>query len=300
MKRGIILALSAALMYGFTPVLGYISYEFGNDPITLTFFRNLFVSPVLLSIILMRKLSINIGVTMFFKVFFLATFGALSTTVLLYSSYTFIGVGTSTTLHFLYPLFILIIGKFMYKDHVTKNQVLAMVVSIFGIFMFVELKDLSSLQGLLYALLSGVTYGTFILLVDKWKVSQMNSFVFAFYISVIISVFMLVINKKVYNINFNLEPNAYVIMFFVAILASFIGVIFLKEGIKILGSQITSMICLIEPVSAMLFGLLFLKDVIMINQIFGMTFILISMLILSRKDTYDKIEKFARNINYKR
>jgi len=300
MKRGIILALSAALMYGFTPVLGYISYKFGNDPITLTFFRNLFVFPVLLSIILMKKLSINIGVTMFFKVLFLAIFGALSTTVLLYSSYIFIGVGTSTTLHFLYPLFILIIGKFMYKDHVSKNQILAMVVSIFGIFMFVELKDLSSLQGLLYALLSGVTYGTFILLVDKWKVSQMNSFVFAFYISAIISVFMFVINKRVYNINFSLELKAYVVMFFVAILASFIGVIFLKEGIKILGSQITSMICLIEPVSAMLFGLLFLKDEIIINQIFGIAFILTSMLILSRKDTYDRIEKFARYINYKR
>lgn len=296
MKKGIILTLLAALMYGFTPVLGYISYKFENDPITLTFFRNLFVFPVLLSIILIKKLSLNIGLKMFFKVFFLAIFGALSTTILLYSSYTFIGVGTSTTLHFLYPLFILFIGKFMYKDHVSKNQMLAMVVSIFGIFMFVELKDLGSLQGLLYALFSGVTYGTFILLVDKWKVSQINSYVFAFYISIVISVFMLVFNQKVFSINFNLELKAYVVMFFVAMLASFIGVIFLKEGIKILGSQITSMICLVEPVSAMIFGLLFLKDAITKNQIIGMTFILTSMLILSKKDTYEIIGEFIKSL----
>ena len=57
MKKGIVYTLVSALLYGFTPILGYVTYSLGNDPITLTFFRNILTIPVLLFIIFKNKIS---------------------------------------------------------------------------------------------------------------------------------------------------------------------------------------------------------------------------------------------------
>lgn len=282
MRKGIWYTLISALLYGFTPVLGYITYAMGNDAITLTFFRNLLTLPVLLFLVFKYKISMKLTLKQFFQMLCISILGQFASTILLYSSYSYIGVGTSTTLHFLYPLFILIASKFFYKDKVTFNQVVSMVVSLIGIIMFIELKDLKVLLGIGYALTSGVAYGIFILFTDKWNLSRMDSYKFSLTISLMITFFMILINGTIININFSMDWITYAIMFVIAMMASFVGVIFLKKGIEILGSQLASVICLVEPVSAMIFGIVLLKDSILITRFIGVFLILFSMLILSR------------------
>lgn len=291
MKKGIILTAISALMYGFTPILGYITFQMGNDAITLTFFRNLFVIPVLLLVIVIKKKSIKIAPQLLLKLASLSVFGALMTTVLLYSSYSYISVGTSTTLHFLYPLFVLIISKLVYKDQVSSNQILAILVSLLGIALFIDLNDLGGFKGIIYALLSGVFYGLFVLLIEKWKLTSIDSYVFSFYISVFITVVMLLVNGSLIHLNFSLYISTYMIMFVVAIMASFIGVLFLKEGIQLLGPSLASMICLIEPISAMIFGIVFLRDKIVTNHLYGSILIILSMWILSKPNLYMNVKK---------
>lgn len=286
MKKGIILTAISALMYGFTPILGYITFQMGNDAITLTFFRNIFVIPVLLLVIVIKNKSLKIAPQLLFKLALLSVFGALMTTVLLYSSYSYISVGTSTTLHFLYPLFVLIISKLVYKDQVSSNQILAILVSLLGIALFIDLNDLGGFIGIIYALLSGVFYGLFVLLIEKWKLTSIDSYVFSFYISVFITVVMLLVNGTLIHLNFSLCVSTYIIMFVVAIMASFIGVLFLKEGIQLLGPSLASMICLIEPISAMIFGIVFLRDKIVTNHLHGSILIILSMWILSKPNLY--------------
>lgn len=291
MKKGIVYTLISALLYGFTPILGYITYSLGNDSITLTFFRNILTIPILIFIVYKNKISMKMPLKTWLQMVFIAIFGAFSSTVLLYSSYSYIGVGTSTTLHFLYPLFIMIAGKFVYKDKVKPNQLIAMAVSLIGILMFIEIKDLKLLKGIGFALGSGVAYGAFILFTDKWHLSKMDSYKFSLTISLIITVFMVLINGSLIKINISLDYSAYAIMFVIAIMASFIGVIFLKKGIEILGSQLASVICLVEPVSAMFFGIILLNDEIVLTRFIGVIFILFSMIILSKPAFLSKLFK---------
>lgn len=49
--KGIIYTALSALMYGFTPALASMTYKMGNNGLSMTFYRNLFVIPVLLVLI---------------------------------------------------------------------------------------------------------------------------------------------------------------------------------------------------------------------------------------------------------
>lgn len=285
MQKGIILTLLSAVFYGFMPILSYLTFGFGNDPITLTFFKFFFVVPVLAGIMIYKKISFKITRIEFIKLFFLSIFGALMTALLLNSSYKYIQVGTSTALHFLYPVIIMIISKYFFKDIILKQQKISIFLSIVGILFFIDIGDLLKIQGLFLAILSGFTYGFFVLFIEKWQLSTMNNFKFAFFNSLIIVLFMLIFNSFLYNINFELEVNVYVIMLIISLLTSFLGVIFLKQGIDILGAKIASIICVLEPITAFVFGVIILNDAILLQQLFGALFIVLSILTLNMNQT---------------
>ena len=102
--KGIVMTCVSAMLFGITPVLASKTYEMGSNALTLTFYRNLLAVPVLLILMAVRK--IPFGLTGKQTVLLSTIGGGLraTTTFMLYASYTYIGIGTATTLHFLYPL----------------------------------------------------------------------------------------------------------------------------------------------------------------------------------------------------
>ena len=281
--KGIIYVLISALIYGFTPVLCSMTYDMGNTPLTLTFFRSFFVLPVLA--ILMKKdhISMKISRIELGKVFVIALFGAVFTTLLLYSSYQYIAVGTSTTLHFLYPLFVTLICHFIYRDSMRKTQIIALVISLIGVAFFINLNDLSAIQGILMALISGFTFSVYLVGLEKFGVSNMHSYKLSFYIAMWVCICLIIINLFTGKFNFNQPLLSYGLMVIVAILAQFVAVVMLKEGIAIIGSSLASMFSMAEPVSSVIFGAIFLSEIITIMQIIGCVMIMIGVSMLLKK-----------------
>ena len=281
--KGIIYVLISALIYGFTPVLCSMTYDMGNTPLTLTFFRSFFVLPVLA--ILMKKDHISMKITKneLGRVFVIALFGAVLTTLLLYSSYQYIAVGTATTLHFLYPLFVTLICHFIYRDSMRKTQIIALVISLIGVGFFINLNDLSAIQGIIMALISGFTFSIYLVGIEKFGVSDMHSYKLSFYIAMWVCICLIIVNVFTGQFNFNQPLLSYGLMVIVAILAQFVAVVMLKEGIAIIGSSLASMFSMAEPVSSVIFGAIFLSESITIMQIIGCVMIMIGVSMLLKK-----------------
>lgn len=281
--KGIIYVLISALIYGFTPVLCSMTYDMGNTPLTLTFFRSFFVLPVLA--ILMKKDHISMKITKneLGRVFVIALFGAVLTTLLLYSSYQYIAVGTATTLHFLYPLFVTLICHFIYRDSMRKTQIIALVISLIGVGFFINLNDLSAIQGIIMALISGFTFSIYLVGIEKFGVSNMHSYKLSFYIAMWVCICLIIVNVFTGQFNFNQPLLSYGLMVIVAILAQFVAVVMLKEGIAIIGSSLASMFSMAEPVSSVIFGAIFLSESITIMQIIGCVMIMIGVSMLLKK-----------------
>ncbi len=287
-KKGVFLVVLSALIYGFTPILCSITYKLGNNAMSLTFFRSFFCLPILFVFMVTKKIEFKLSLFELKNIFIVGVSGAVLTTFLLYSSYNYVDVGTATTLHFLYPVFVTLIYKFYYRENISYNQIISLLLSVIGVLFFININNLSQINGLLMALCSGITFAVYLVLMEKKKLSEMNGIKFSFYLSLTVTFMFLIINIFTKTIIYNQSAKSLGIMFIVAILASFIAVIFLKEGIRLIGSAYASIFSLFEPISSVFFGLIFLGENITINKVIGCVFIVFGIFILAMKNTKNK------------
>ena len=281
--KGIFLTVLSAIIYGFTPVLCSITYSYGNNPITLTFFRGFIILPILICFMLKNKVSFKVSLIEFLKISFVAIFGSVITTLLLYSSYQYLDVGTSTTLHFMYPLFVTLICHFIYKDVLTKRHMIALGLALIGIFTFINFNDLNKIKGIIFALTSGVTFSIYLVGIEKLKLSKMNDYKLSFYLALVMTISLFIFGSTTKQLVFNQPIQSYALIVCVAILAQLIAVICLKKGIAYLGSSLASMFSMFEPVSSVIFGFLFLNEPITALKVIGCCFILGGVSLLIKK-----------------
>ena len=282
-NKGILLVIASALLYGFAPVLCSMTYQHGNNPITLTFFRSFFVVILLGIIMIKNKIPFRCEKGELIRIVGVALFGSILTTLLLNSSYLYIGVGTATTLHFLYPLFVTLICHFVYHDPLDKKHLLALGICLCGVLLFVDFKDLSKMKGILMALISGMTFAIYLVGIDKLKLSKMNSIKLSFYFALTVSVVLGTFGFTTGQVILNQPAISYVLMFCVAIMAQWQAVVCLQQGISVLGSSLASLFSMFEPVSCLIFGALLLNETVVIAQAIGCVFILGGVLLLIKE-----------------
>lgn len=294
-KKGVVFTILSALIYGFTPILCTITYGMGNNAVTLTFFRNFFCLPILAIIMLIKKIDFKLTLHEIKSIILVGINGSVVATLLLYSSYSYVDVGTATTLHFLYPIFVTLIYKFYYRGTITRNQVIALVLSGIGSACFIDTKSLGKIQGVVMALLSGVAFAVYLVLIEKKKLSQMNGFKLSFYLALTVTVIFFTINLFTKSIMLNQPIESYGLMLAVSILASFIAVVFLKEGIRLIGSAHASVFSLFEPISSVVFGLIFLNESITFIKLIGCGFIVLGIVALANRNSSKSRINFKKN-----
>ncbi|MDU2158778.1 DMT family transporter, partial [Clostridium sp.] len=136
--KGILFTILSAIIFGFTPALANITYEFGNNSLSMTFFRNLLAIPILFFILKYKRISLKVEKKELKHIFILSLIGVALTTALLYSSYSYIGVGVATTLHFMYPIFVALACRFIFNETLGKRKVLSLVMAFLGVALFMD------------------------------------------------------------------------------------------------------------------------------------------------------------------
>lgn len=290
--KGILFTILSALLFGVTPVLASMSYELGSNPLTLTFYRNLLVIPILAVIMLARKSSFRIDRKTLLNILVIGCLGRGVTTLMLYSAYDYVGIGTATTLHFLYPVFVALICLLFYKDKLDRWKILALAIAAGGVLFFLEKGNLSEgWPGLLLAAGSGLTYAFYMVGMEKKGLSEMDPFQISFYMAMAVSVGMLAYNIPVKQIVFALPPKAFLLTLVVAVCTSLLAVVFLQIGIKHLNATVAAIFCLFEPIACSISGLLFLHEKMTIAKILGSLLILAAVVIIILSPEQSKTKK---------
>ena len=133
------------------------------------------------------------------------------------------------------------------------------------------------------AVISSVTFGFYVVNIDKSGLSHMNGIKLSFYLSLVLIVAFLISNIFVKQLIINQPLESYGLMFIVAMLASFLAVVCLKEGIRLIGSGMASILSMIEPISTLIFGKIFFDEIISLNKVVGSTIIIIAIVFMAIK-----------------
>lgn len=279
--KGVILTILSAVLFGVTPVLASMSYELGSNAATLTFYRNLMVIPVLAIVMAVRKTDFRITKQQLGRIFLIGILGSGTTTVMLYASYDYVGISTATTLHFLYPVFVALICRIFYKDHLGKPKVLALIFASAGIALFLEPGEQMGMIGVILAVTSGLTYAFYMVGIEKFGLKSMDPFQFSFYLAISIVLEMLVYNIPTQDIVFDLSFRALLYTFIIAVCTSCFAVALLQLGVKYLNASSAAIFCLFEPITSSFCGVLLLHESLSIGKIVGSIVILVAAAILA-------------------
>ena len=272
-ERGYFLTILSAIIFGFTPILAKFTYNMGNNGITLAFFRHLFVIPILFIMIKLLKINYKISLQQLKKIILVGVIGNAFTVAMLYTSYSYIQVGSATVLHFLYPMFVSLICFFYYKEQLSKTVRICLAIASIGILFFIEGGN-TSFIGLFLALFSGITFAYYIVGVEKLGLQMINPYVLNFYFAIVIAITLLIIGIVSNQLVLNLPMTAYGYSFIIAILTSIIGIICLQQGIKYLGATTASILSMFEPVTSVIFGIIILHERLTIVKAIGCLIIL--------------------------
>ena len=130
------------------------------------------------------------------------------------------------------------------------------------------------LPGLILALSSSITYSGYLTGMEHTALRDMNATKVSCYMGLSNAAAVLLINIPVRQIHFALPPKALLYTFIISICTSFVAFALLQLGIRELGATTASIFCLLEPLTSVLSGVVFLGEVFSVRKLLGCLLVL--------------------------
>lgn len=278
--KGLLAAAGSAMAFGLAPFLAMLVYEEGGDPFSLTFYRYVFTVFIMLFFILGRSRR-PVGVTrgQVRGLFFIGVFAYGLTGFLLNFSYTLIPTGLTTTLHFLYPMLVVVLGAIFYEYQVSWASRLAVILSLGGIILF----GLSPLSfhplGVFLALLSALTYAFYIIFIDRLALTRLSIFTLTFFLA-LSACLPAGLAVLVRGSSLLYSPKALLATLALALVTAIGGTCLFQYGVRHLGPMRAAILSTLEPVTSILLGFILLKEPMTGRVLLGIFLILLASLLV--------------------
>lgn len=280
-RKGIIYILTAAGLNGLLPLLVTTVYDNGGHFTNIMLYKGVFIVPVVWILCRAKRVSMHIERKQNMACAFIAFFQFL-TSVLLYSSYALISTGIATTLHFMYPVAVLIFGAILFHEVPQRKEIVCLLLCVGGIVILCGSNEggKQNVLGMPIALLSGAVYAGYILMIGIRAIRELQSLLFTFYIFFYNMVFSGMVSFTCGTIR-GLTGTGWAVMAVSALAAGLVAVLF-QRGIKNIGSQTASILCVAEPLVSILVGVIFMGEPFSVRLGCGVICVLLSTVLVSR------------------
>lgn len=279
------LVIIGSIAYGFLPIFVKNIIPYNYSSISIVFYRYLFTSAALFIIIIVRRKSFKINKKQFIELFIFGVLGLGLTFWLLSQALLYISAGLTNMIHFGYPVVVLALMTLIYKEKINFLKILSALSSIAGIFLLTKIVAVESFIGTIYALITTVTYSSYIIANKKSSFASLDTVVSLFYMSLIISFVFFI--AGVLTKNLQLLNDIYVFYNFIgiSILCTVFSLGLLLYGVKKLGSSLASILNMFEPTTTVIVSSLIYDEKLTINIIIGSILVILStiFMILSKK-----------------
>lgn len=256
---GILSAALSALIFGFNPLIAKSAYAGGTNDVAFIFYSTAIAVPVLIVVLLILKLPLLPDRRQLMPILVTGIFGAL-TTMLLFASYNFVATGIATTLHFTYPTFVAVGSIFVLKQKLTKGKVMALVLSLGGIYLAADFTGGVDAKGILLALISGMTYASYILCMDKTGLKDINFLQICLWLSVVKLIITGGYGMAAGQLNVHMNGTAWIMTLLLALLAGIGAMSLFQIGVRYSGASNAAIFSMLEPVTSLIVGFFFMNE----------------------------------------
>ncbi len=294
-KNNYIKYIFALLLFGSN---GIVAQQIDMDSTNIVLVRTFIGSVLLLTIFYLSKNRIDFKNTDKKSMLYLTISGIAMgcSWMFLYAAYRQIGVGMASLLYYTGPIIVMILSPIIFKEKITAQKCICFAVVLIGIFLLniqqgkFELKS----TGFILGILSAVMYSIMVIANKKAdKITGMKNASLQLLTSFLtVAVYLLI--KGEFLTSLPKAPAQWLWLAFLGLINTGIGCYLYFSSIGSIPVQSVSILGYIEPLSALIFSVLFLKEEFILIQIIGAILIL-SGAVFSNIKINCKKEKFRLN-----
>lgn len=284
--KGIICGIVAAMTYGLNPLGALNLYNDGINVDSVLLYRYGLAVLVLGGIMALRKESFAIRKSELLVCLLLGVSFAVSS-LALFTSFHYMDAGVACTILFIYPVKVALIMALFFRERITAVTVLSIALSLAGIGLLYKGSDGGTLStaGVLLVMLSSLAYAVYIVVVNKADL-RLSSVKLSFYVMLVGAV--AVVAHSLFNeanhIQLLTTLPQWLWSIMLAIVPTVISLVLMVVAIKNIGSTPTAILGALEPVTAVIIGVLVFHEMFSPRIALGLVLILAAVsLVISQK-----------------
>jgi len=275
--RGSLYAILSGFLYGFIGYFG-ISAMHGHLFASNMLFWRFFISSALILVVFFPKLKKRTDTPkQILGAFFIGVFYYGLSTLLYFLACEYISSGLAMVIFFTYPVLIMLINFFIYKQGIPKIYYLAILIILLGMLCLVDMNELSfNMWGILLGVVSAFFYACYLIASKRNKLSPNLST-----LMVCVGCMVTSLIVSLFNHSFEIPSSTivWVHLFGIAVIATVIPVLLMLYSLQYISSEKASILSVLEPVFVVIFGILLLDESLRFLSAVGIVLILVGALL---------------------
>ena len=282
---GMICAFVSAILFGTMPLMTKYAYSLGSNAYTVAFGR--FATGALFSavVILIRygPAAFRIRRGQFVKIAVLSLFFS-AMPCMLYGSYVYIDSGLATTLHFTYPVIVMLISVCVFRSGFSVKNVICLLLCVAGILCLCNVEGNMDIRGVLLAAGSGAVYAVYVTGIDRSGLKALPVPVIIFWLSLFSSLLTALFSLPQRRLLLDLPWQVWISYTGLGLVAMVIAASLFQIGIMKCGGVRSSMLSTVEPVTGVIIGAYVFHERITFRTAAGIILILAAVILLTLAD----------------
>lgn len=294
--KGYILGVIAAATYGMNPLFALPLYKAGMNPDSVLFFRYLFAIPVLGIMLKARGRNLKLKRKEILPLIIMGLLVALSS-LTLFQSYNYMEAGIASTLLFVYPILVALIMAFLFKERLTLQTILCILLALSGIGLLYKSGNGTTLNltGILLVMVSALSYAVYIISVNRPLLKDIATLKLTFYVLLFGMTLFLVRVDFGKSLHFVDSWYLWGNLIALAVFPTALSFLCTTQAIQYIGSTPTAILGALEPLTAVFFGVTVFGESLTIRLVCGILLIVCAVtLIIAGNDVTNYLVRFRK------
>lgn len=286
-NSAVFIAIVGIVLFSAKAIMVKLAYQYNVSSLHLLLFRMLFSLPFYLAILHFLKSPPQEKIVRkeYLWLIFFGFIGYYLASYFDFLGLQYIKAGLERIILFVYPTLVLIIGKVFLKEKISAKQIIAILITYFGVIVTfsgeLQYHGDDVLLGGFLIFLSALTYASY-LVGSGWLIPKFGVLRFTSY-AMIVSSICVIIHYLIVDRSsiFGYAYQVYLLGFMMAVFSTLIPSFLVSLAIKKIGASDFSIIGSIGPISTIILAYIFLDERLTLLQLLGAVIVIIGITFVS-------------------
>ncbi len=273
-------AILSAVLFGTMPLMAKTAFALGSNAYTTVFGR--FGTGALVAFLLILALpkeTARVTARQFRELFALSLFYA-ATPLLLYSSYQSIDSGLASTLHFTYPVMVMLLQAAVLRERIGGKEIVCAALCMGGMLLLYRPGSGASVPGMVIAALSGLVYAGYIVCLGRSGLKELSVLTMTFWLSFLAAAEILLFSLLTGKLVLRLPAQVWLPYLGLGVFATVFALALFQVGVFLCGPVRASLFSTFEPLTGVVIGILVFHEVLTVRSGLGVALILAAVVLL--------------------